>query len=297
MEQILESLSPGIKALQPYEAGRPMEEVAAERGLKSIIKLASNENPIGPSEAAMRAAQNALYQISRYPDAGQLKLREALATKLGVNREEICCGNGSNELLELVARCFCRTGDSIVFSDLSFVVYGMLASSLGLEAKVAPAKNWAHDLEAMLALIDGTTRVVYVANPNNPTGTYAPENELIEFLKRVPEDVIVVLDEAYFEYAEAADYPDGVALRRFHEATLVCRTFSKAYGLAGLRVGYSVGPAALTDYLHRVRAPFNVSIAAQAAAIAALGDDAHLERVVELNRSERKRLREACLSG
>lgn len=284
-------VTPEIESLQPYEAGKPIEEVARELGIEDAIKLASNENPLGPSPKALDAVRAALTSAHRYPDASAYYLREALAEFLSVKPQEIIHGNGSNEILELIIRTFTTREDHVVFGEPAFVVYKLAALAHGVPFTAVPLKNLTHDLEAMADAVTDKTRVLFVANPNNPTGTHVGGEAVRKLLERVPDSVIVVLDEAYIEYVEADDYVDALKLRDLHPRLMTTRTFSKAYGLASFRVGYAVGPAELIGYMNRVRAPFNVGALSQTAAIAALGDQDHVERTVELNSKERKRLR------
>lgn len=288
-------VSKGINQLRPYVPGKPVEEVARELGIANATKLASNENPLGPSPKALAAATATLAGIHRYPDAAAFSLRARLANALAVRPEELVFGNGSNELLDVVIRTFCQPGDHVVFADPSFVVYEMSALASNLAYTAVPLQDFRHPLRAMAAACTENTRVVFIANPNNPTGTYVTHAEVVDFLSLISDEIFVVMDEAYFEFATANDYPDGLRLRDHHERLIVLRTFSKAYGLAGLRVGYGVLGAQYADYMNRVRAPFNVNSLAQAAAIAALDDEEHLRKGVELNRTERARVTEALL--
>lgn len=282
-----------IEQLRPYAAGKPIEELQRELGLTDVCKLASNENPLGPSPGALQAVVDALPTVHRYPDAAAFYLRERLCVHLSnncrtVHAEELVFGNGSNELLELLVRTFTTNDDHVVFADPSFVVYRSAALAHGVPFTAVPlTAGYVHDLDALLAAVESRTRMVFIANPNNPTGTYVAEEPLRRFLQELPASVIPVLDEAYFEYASAGDYPDGLNLRDAHPKLVVLRTFSKAYGLAGLRIGYAVCPPELVGYLNRVRAPFNANSLAQVAAIAALGDAAHLDEVVKVNDRER----------
>lgn len=273
----------GVRGLQPYIPGKPIEELEREYGLTNVIKLASNENPLGPSPKALVAAQAALPEIARYPDGGSFALKRALAAKLGVLAEQITLGNGSNDILEFAARAFVNAQDEVVFSQHAFAVYPLVTQAVGGRAVEVPAREWGHDLAAMRAAITTRTRLIFIANPNNPTGTWLRRAMLEEFLDEVPANVLVVVDEAYFEYVQESDYPDTVEwLARY--PNLVCsRTFSKIYGLAGLRVGYGVSSPAIADILNRVRQPFNVNSIAQAAALAALDDDAHLDKARRVN--------------
>ncbi len=283
-----------IEALRPYQGGKPIEELARERGLSDIVKLASNESAIGPSPRAVEAATRALSQVHRYPDGAGYRLRRAIADFHGVELDEVLHGNGSNELLELVVRTFTTPSEHIVFGRPAFSMYAVIAGGHNVSTTAVPTdENLVHQLDGMLAAIRDNTKVVIIDNPNNPTGTYVGRDALTAFLRAVPKDVIVVLDEAYFDFADEADFPDGLELRELHENTIVLRTLSKAYGLAGFRVGYGIGPAKLMSYINRLRAPFNVSLVSQEAAIAGLGDREHLARVVELNNRERARLSQA----
>jgi histidinol-phosphate aminotransferase len=279
-----------IASLRPYQAGTPIEVVAKQLGLAStseIVKLASNENPLGPSPAAIAAASKVLLGVHRYPDPASPDLTAALSAQLGVQPAEVVVGNGSNELLDLLVRTFCTERHHVVFGEPAFVVYRLACLAHGVAFSAVPLAGWTHDLQAMAAAITADTRLVFIANPNNPTGTHVGLNALSDFLRRVPRDVLVVLDEAYAEYAEAEDYPDGLKLRELHPLLVVVRTFSKIHGLAGFRVGYAVMPEMLAGYVHRVRAPFNVNSLAQAAAVAALGDPQHVRDSHQLNSREK----------
>lgn len=289
---------PGVQALQPYQPGKPIEELQREYGVSDIVKLASNENPLGPSPKALAAAQEALAEIHRYPDGNGFLLRQALAAHHDVDPLSVTMGSGSNDLLEMVARAFLGPGREAVFAKHGFAIYAIASQAVGATPVQAPAnppehaQPYGHDLDAMLAAITDKTRVVFIANPNNPTGTWLTGDELERFFERVPGDVIVLLDEAYVEYAAAAPgYRQGADWVRRYPNLIVTRTFSKAQGLAGLRVGYGLSSPAVADLLNRVRMPFNVSIPAQAAAIAALADTEHVQASVELNRVEMERLK------
>ena len=280
---------PGVRSLQPYQPGKPIDELQREFGLTEIIKLASNENPLGPSPLAIEAVKNELDELARYPDGNGFDLKTKLSQHLGVNTNQITLGNGSNDILEFVARTFVQPGQEVIFSEYSFAVYPLVTQAIGAVASVVPALNWGHDLDRMFTQINRNTRLIFIANPNNPTGTWLKKNELIAFLRKVPTDVIVVLDEAYFEYAHhpasgLTDFPNGVGLLAEFENLVVTRTFSKAYGLAGLRVGYGISNSNIADLLNRVRQPFNVNSLALAGACAALDDQTHLEKSVQLNK-------------
>ena len=274
---------PGVRGLRPYQPGKPIEEVQRELGLAEVVKLASNENPLGPSPRALEAIAAALPELTLYPDASGYRLKRAISDKFGLAPEQLVLGNGSNDVLELLARVFLSPETSAVYSEYAFVVYPLAVQALGANAIVVPAKDWGHDLEGMAAAIRPDTRLVFVANPNNPTGTWANRQQLTAFLDRVPEEAVVVLDEAYVEYVTEPDYPNGLELLARYPNLVVCRTFSKAYGLAGLRVGFAACNPQIADLLNRVRQPFNVNSLALAAAEAALGDDDYLRRSRELN--------------
>ncbi|HMV16608.1 MAG TPA: histidinol-phosphate transaminase [Rhodocyclaceae bacterium] len=281
-------LSPAhIRAISPYQPGKPIAELAREMGLaeSSIVKLASNENPLGFGDKARAAMAAALDDLARYPDGNGFELKQALCRRYGVAMDEIVLGNGSNDVLELAARAFLGPQTSAIYAQHAFAVYPLATQAVGARGVEVPARHFGHDLDAMLAAITPDTRVLFIANPNNPTGTFVPGPELEAFLVRVPDHVLVVLDEAYTEYLGEEQRYDAIAwLARFPNL-LVCRTFSKAYGLAGLRVGYGLGHPAVIDLLNRVRQPFNVGSVALAAAAAALFDSDFLARSYEVNRA------------
>jgi histidinol-phosphate aminotransferase len=281
-----------VRAIAPYQPGKPIEELAREIGLPAerIVKLASNENPLGPPASALEAVRAALAETSRYPDGNAFALKAALSRKLGVAPDWLTIGSGSNDILEMAAAALLAPGRSCVFSEYAFAVYAIATQSRGARAIVVPARDYGHDLERMAGAIEPDTRLVYLANPNNPTGSFVEAARLEAFLERVDPRVAVVLDEAYNEYLPAALQYDAVAWVRRFPNLLVSRTFSKAYGLAGLRVGYGVAQAPLGELLNRVRMPFNVTSAAQAAACAALADTDYLRRSHESNRAGLERL-------
>jgi len=271
-----------ILGLSPYQGGKPIDELARELGLKNITKLASNENPLGVSLAVKEAVFNSLSSINRYPDGNCFELKKAIAEKLAVMPDMVSLGNGSNELLELIARVFVsKKTDEVIFSQYAFVVYPLVTQALGATAKISPANNYGHDLNSMLSLISKNTKLIFVANPNNPTGTLLSDDELYSFLNKVPKLIPVVLDQAYFEYLNVDD--NAIDWLKEFENLIITRSFSKAYGLAGLRVGYSVCSPLIADFINRIREPFNVNYTAQVAAIAALSDDDHLKDSVEVN--------------
>ncbi|SDU14839.1 histidinol-phosphate transaminase [Halopseudomonas salegens] len=270
---------PGVQQLSPYVPGKPVDELARELGLPvaDIVKLASNENPLGPSPAALDAIQAALPELTRYPDGNGFKLKQALSAHYRVGTDMLVLGNGSNDILELVARAFVSPRDEVLFSAHAFAVYPLVTQAIGARPVVVPAREWGHDLTAMADAITPATKLIFIANPNNPTGTWVERDELDAFLARVPEQVLVVLDEAYTEYVTDADFPDGLDYLRKYPNVLVSRTFSKAYGLAALRIGFAVCQPVIADVLNRVRQPFNANSLALAAATAALSDREYLE--------------------
>ncbi|WP_303292136.1 histidinol-phosphate transaminase [Marinobacter sp. SS5-14b] len=284
----------GVQALSPYQPGKPIEELARELGLNpaEIIKLASNENPLGPSEKALSAARKALDELCLYPDGNGFELKNALASRFGVGMDQITLGNGSNDVLEVIARCFVDTQSEVIFSQYAFAVYPIVTQAIGAKGLSVPAKDWGHDLDAMAAAISDRTKLIFIANPNNPTGTVHTAEAIEAFLAQVPERVLVVLDEAYCEYLTGDEFPDGIQLLNRYPNLIVCRTFSKAWGLAALRAGYSISSPAIADILNRVRQPFNVDSVALAAATAVLEDDAYLQRSREVNQAGLRQLAE-----
>ena len=278
------SVCESILSLSPYQGGKPISELQRELGLDHVVKLASNENPLGPGPKALEAIQKASSEISRYPDGNGFELKRAIAEHLSVLADGITLGNGSNDILELVARAYvCQAEDEVVFSQYAFVVYPLVTQALGATAVVTPANDFGHDLDAMLASITDNTKLIFVANPNNPTGTLLSDDAIYAFLSKVPSSVIVVLDQAYIEYLDTTDLSIGW-LNEF-DNLIITRTFSKAYGLAGLRVGYSISNPEIADYLNRIRQPFNVNHIAQSAATAAIVDEAFLVRSVTANKN------------
>jgi histidinol-phosphate aminotransferase len=279
--------NPWVQSLGTYEPGRPIEEVARELGfedMEEIVKVASNENSLGPSPRAMEAMVKAAPKMHLYPDGGAFYLRRALAGKLRVHMDEILVGNGSNEIIELLGHVFLQKGSGIVMADRAFVVYKLIAATMQAETISVPMKHFTHDLDAMLAAITPATRIVFISNPNNPTGTMVDGAALDRFMERVPNHVVVALDEAYIELLPPERQPDTLKYIREGRHVYVLRTFSKTYGLAGLRVGYAVAPKNGIELLHRVRQPFNVNAMAQAAARAALDDDEYVERTRKMVR-------------
>lgn len=279
-----------VQQLIPYKAGKPIEELERELGLTNIVKLASNESPLGISPKVTAAIQEILPELSRYPDGSAFKLKAALAIKYNLNENQITLGNGSNEVLELIARSFVSPDLNVVFSQHAFAVYPLVTQAIGANAKVVPAINYGHDLDAMLNAIDDKTRLVFIANPNNPTGTLLKPEILKSFVGALPETVLCVLDEAYFEFIEADKRGNSVSWLKEFPNLIITRTFSKAYGLAGLRIGYSLSSPEIADLLNRVREPFNNNALALAAAEVALTDDDYLRSAVETNNKGMKQL-------
>ncbi len=285
---------PGITELLPYQPGKPVEELERELGISDIVKLASNENPLGPSRKVTEGIAAELAELARYPDGSAYRLKNKLHEKLGIDPSRVTVGNGSNDVLELVARVFLGPGLESIVSEHSFVVYPLATKSLGADLTVIPARNFGQDLEATAEAISDKTRVVFIANPNNPTGTWIDRSTLTRFLDQVPAETLVVLDEAYAEYVQEPDYPNGLELIEQYDNLIVTRTFSKAYGLAGLRIGYSVSHPDIADLMNRVRQPFNVNLMSLAAALIALDDEDYLRKSVQVNTEGMKQLIDAC---
>jgi histidinol-phosphate aminotransferase len=273
-----------IQAVKSYEPGKPIKEVERELGLRSIIKLASNENPLGPSGKALRAMRRAIREAHLYPESKCPQLVKRLCQELSVQENQIIVGNGSDEILEMLGRGFLSPGDQVISSDKTFLVYPIVAQACGAEYIRVPMKDgYRYDLQGMLNAVTERTRLIFIANPNNPTGTYVSSSEVQEFISRVPEHVIVCFDEAYLDFVEATDFPWILSyVKAGRKNVILTRTFSKAYGLAGLRIGYGVAHPELIEYLHKIREPFNVNSIAQAAATAALDDRFFLWRTKRL---------------
>jgi len=280
------AFAPGyVRAISPYQPGKPLSELERELGIVRAIKLASNENPLGASPGVGEAVRQALQEVSRYPDGNGYRLKQKIAERHNVNLDQIVLGNGSNDLLDLAARAFLGPDASAVYAQYSFAVYPLVTQATGAFGIVAPAIDFGHDPEAMLSSVRPDTRVVFIANPNNPTGTFLDSGILLSFLHRLPQDVLLVLDEAYTEYLPPGSRYDSSRWLDEFPNLLITRTFSKAYGLAGLRVGYGLAHPNVADLLNRVRQPFNVSAVAQAAAIAALDDKEFLGLSYTVNRA------------
>ena len=291
----------GVQNLKPYLPGKPIEELERELGVTNTLKLASNENSMGPSPEAVKAMQTAITQVDLYPDGNGFVLKQKISEKFDVDINQIILGNGSNDILDMVARTFLCEGREAIFSEYAFAVYPISTQAVGATARISKALDsdhdenpYGHDLDAMAALINDKTSVIFIANPNNPTGTWLKSDELEQFISKVPENIIVVVDEAYFEYVQVSEYPNAMKWLNQFPNLIVSRTFSKAYGLAGLRVGYAVCNEQVADLLNRVRHPFNVNTVSILAATAALDDDAHLLKCVEMNTKGIKFWRAAC---
>jgi len=285
-----------ISSLLPYVPGKPVEELERELGIKGAVKLASNENPLGPSPKAVEALKAAIGGINRYPDGGGYYLREALAGRLSVDMEELILGNGSNELIDIAVRTYLRPGDEAVMAKPSFVVYATSVKAQGAKAVETPLKNWRHDLDAMAKAITPKTRMLFIANPNNPTGAVNTKEELNRLFESLPigpegpEGLLVVVDEAYYEYVRNPDYADSILHFRAGRDILVLRTFSKIYGLAGLRIGYGIAKKDIIEEMNKLRPPFNANSLAQAGAVGALKDEEHLRRTVQANEEGKRYL-------
>lgn len=284
----LSTLAPDyVRAIAPYQGGKPISELAREMGLQeaNIVKLASNENPLGISPKAESAIQAALLDVARYPDGNAFALRTVVASKFQLEPNQLVFGNGSNDILELAARAFLNSSCEAIYAQHAFAVYPLVTQAVGAKGVEVPAKNYAHDLPAMLAAITPKTRLIFIANPNNPTGTLIAKDALLAFLKQVPKQVLVLLDEAYDEYLPAAHKSAALSWLTAFDNLIISRTFSKAYGLAGLRIGFAACHPSVADMMNRVRQPFNVNSVAQAAAMASLADDDFVERSYALNQA------------
>ena len=291
----------GVQSLKPYLPGKPIEELERELGVTNTLKLASNENSMGPSPLAIAAMQHAITKVDLYPDGNGFVLKQKISEKFDVNVNQVILGNGSNDILDMIARTFLCEGREAIFSEYAFAVYPIATQAVGATARIAKALDadndenpYGHDLAAMSELISDKTSVIFIANPNNPTGTWLKSDELKQFISNVPKNIIVVVDEAYCEYVEASEYPNALQWLNQFPNLIVSRTFSKAYGLAGLRVGYAVCNKQIADLLNRVRHPFNVNTVSMLAATAALDDEAHLQKCVEMNTKGIKFWRAAC---
>lgn len=289
---IEEMASPYLKEIRPYSPGKPVEEVERELGITGAVKLASNENPLGPSPLALQAIRSALEGIHRYPDGGGYYLKQALSEKFGLSPDHFILGNGSNELIELCARCFLSPDDEAITAEPAFIVYQTVTRVIGARPLLVPLKDFQHDLKEMARRIGPKTKLIFVGNPNNPTGTCVTPEEIDTFMASVPPGVIVLFDEAYFEYLPPELQPETIRYVVEGRYVLLLRTFSKIYGLAGLRIGYGIAPPPLIEVMNRARQPFNVNALAQVAALAALNDDAHVAMSKRLNEAGKRYLYE-----
>lgn len=289
-----ELANPGVRNLSPYQAGKPIEEVERELGIKNIVKLASNENPLGLSAKVKTALQDALNGLARYSDANGFYLKSKLASKFGVNTNQITLGNGSNDVLELLARTFVDASHEVIFAQHAFVVYPLVTQAIGATGVAVPAKDYGHDLPAMLKAITPKTRMIFIANPNNPTGTFLTTEALAEFIAQVPSNVLVVLDEAYYEYVDEAERAPSVEWVAKYPNLIVSRTFSKAYGLAGLRAGYAISHPEIADLMNRIRQPFNMNSLSLRAAEVVLDDEAYLAESIRVNKQGMQQLVAFC---
>ena len=274
-----------VLSLTPYQPGKPIEEVEREYGIRNSVKIASNENPLGPSPRAVEAITAALPQLNLYPDGDAFYLKQRMAEKFGLDRSRIIVGNGSNELIEMIVRTFLRVGESIIAAEHAFAIYHLCVHAAGGHTITVPHKGFAFDLDAMADAVTPDTRIVFLDNPNNPTGTIYTRADWEAFLEKVPRDVVIVVDEAYFEFVEDADYPNSLDYHAAERLLITLRTFSKICGLAGVRVGYGISSSEVIDALNRIRQPFNVNALAQVGALAALDDADHIRRTQENNRN------------
>ena len=281
---MLKYVSDNIKNLVPYSPGKPIEELERDLGIRGSIKLASNENPLGPSKKAIEAVDRHLNRINRYPDGGGYYLKDAISKKWGVSHDAVILGNGSNEIIELLVRTFMSPGDHAVTSDNSFSVYHLIVRAANGNITMVPMQDGHYDLKKIRESITSRTRMVFIANPNNPTGTIVTTADVRDFMNSVPEDVLVVFDEAYAEYVTSPEYPDDMSYLRAGHNVAILRTFSKIYGLAGLRIGYGLTKIEITNMVNRVRQPFNTNSLAQVAALAALDDTSHVENSRRINK-------------
>jgi len=277
-----------ILGIRPYVPGKPIEEVQRELGIDAVIKLASNENPYGPSANVLKAIAKAAKNVNRYPDGNCFYLRRALAKRLGVAEGELIFGNGSDEIILLALRAFAQAGDEVILAQPSFLMYEIAAKISGAKPNFVPLKNFCYDLTAMKAAVNSKTKMIFIGNPDNPAGTYVSQSQLEHFLKGLRKNILVFIDEAYFEFVHKPDYPDSIALLKTHKNIIVIRTFSKMYGLAGLRVGYGIAHQEIVDILNRIREPFNVNSLAQAAALACLRDKDYYRQIARKIEKERQ---------
>jgi histidinol-phosphate aminotransferase len=286
----MQAANPYIFKIKPYIPGKPINEVKRELGLKSVIKLASNENPYPPSPKVLAAISTAAREINRYPDGGCFVLRRTLARKLNIDDDQLIFGNGSDEIIVLAVKAFAGKGDDVIIAKPSFLIYEIAATLSGARLHQVPLNNFRYDLEAMKAKITARTKIIFIGNPDNPSGTYITQRQTEDFLRSVPKSTLVFFDEAYFEYVHAKDYPDALGLMKKYPNLMITRTFSKMYGLAGLRIGYGIASPEIIDILNRLREPFNVNSIAQAAAVAVLGDESYYRNIAKDVEAQRQYL-------
>lgn len=286
--------TPGVSKLKPYPPGKPIAELEREYGITDIIKLASNENPLGPSPKALAAMQTAMSDLALYPDGNGFDLKQAISSYADVPMDHITLGNGSSDILDFILRAVVNPQDEVIYSKYSFALYPILTQMVSGRGVETPAQGWGHDLQAMRQAITPRTKVIFIANPNNPTGTYLSASELEAFVGAVPRNVLVLIDEAYHEYVAKSDYATALPWVRRYPNLIVARTFSKAFGLAGLRVGYGIANPVITDLLNRVRPPFNVNSLALVAATAAMRDHTHIDKAVQLNAEGMRYIEKRC---
>lgn len=289
----MQAANPYIFKIQPYVSGKPIEEVKRELGLKSVIKLASNENPYPPSDKVLKAIIKASGGVNRYPDGGSYLLRRALARKLKINEDQLIFGTGSDEVIVLAVRAFVGAEDEVIMAKPTFLVYEIASTLAGARVHQVPLKGLRYDLEAMKAKVNKRTKIIFIGNPDNPAGTYITGSQAEDLLKSVPKSTVVFFDEAYFEYVQERDYPDTLALMKKYPNLITARTFSKIYGLAGLRVGYGIASPEIIDMLNRLREPFNVNSIAQAAAVAALSDEKYYRAILQETKKQKQYLYDA----
>ncbi|MBF0571061.1 MAG: histidinol-phosphate transaminase [Candidatus Omnitrophica bacterium] len=277
----MRAANPYIFKIKPYVPGKPIDEVKRELGLKTVVKLASNENPYPPSPKVLTAMAKAALEVNRYPDGGCFLLRRILAKKLNIDEDQLILGNGSDEIIVLAVKAFVTKQDEVIIAKPSFLIYEIASTLSGARLRQVPLKNFRYDLQAMKAKINARTKIIFIGNPDNPAGTYITARQVEDFMRCVPKSALVFFDEAYFEYVQAKDYPDTLALMKKYSNVMTTRTFSKIYGLAGLRIGYGIASREIIDILNRLREPFNVNSMAQAAAVAVLGDEAYYRNIVK----------------
>lgn len=282
-KNFIEQANPSIRNLTPYQPGKPIEELQRELGIQDIIKLASNENPLGPSPKALSAAQEALNKIHLYPDGSAFELKQALAKYLSVNPNQLTIGNGSENILEIIIKAYLNSNNSAIATQYAFATIPILIKASGAKLISIPTVEWRHDIDATIKACTPETRIIFVVNPNNPTGTYTNKDDFEKLLNSVPQDVLIVSDEAYAEYIDQDDYPETLKLLAKHPNLIISRTFSKVFGLAGLRIGYGISSLEIADILNRARLPFNSNLVGTAAACASLQDHEYIKQTIALN--------------